>query len=127
MNKDELIHIIKDWIKNDNEIRALQKEQIVRKQEKKKITARLVDIMRNNEIDCFDINDSQILYKKKNVKKPLTKSDLVEILNTFYKGDTDKVSELNTFITENRKTSVKETIVRKIVSAPNPETATTPP
>lgn len=127
MNKDELIHIIKDWIKNDNEIRALQKEQIVRKQEKKKITARLVDIMRNNEIDCFDINDSQILYKKKNVKKPLTKSDLVEILNTFYKGDTDKVSELNTFITENRKTSVKETIIRKIVSAPNPETATTPP
>ena len=35
-NKEQLIKCIKDWVKNDNEIRALQKEVNTRKNEKKK-------------------------------------------------------------------------------------------
>ena len=58
--KDQLIKTIKEWVKNDNEIRELQRQQNIRKIEKKKISANLIDIMRKNEIDCFDLNDGQI-------------------------------------------------------------------
>ena len=70
--------------------------------------------MRSNNIDCFDMKDGQILYKKRNVKKPVTKLVLMEILSTYYEGDQVKAKELNNYIMENRKITVSETIVRKI-------------
>ena len=36
--KEQLIKAIKEWVKIDNEIRTLQKEANVRKNEKKRIT-----------------------------------------------------------------------------------------
>ena len=114
MDKDQLVSIIKEWVKTDNEMRTLQQEMHKRKTEKKRVTQLLIDIMRNNQIDCFDINNGQILYKKKNVKQPITKSVLLEVLSTYYQGDSEKVNELNNFILGNRKVVTKETIVRKI-------------
>lgn len=113
-NKEQLIQVIKEWVKNDNELRILQHEIRSRNQEKKKITAKLMNIMRNHEIDCFDINDGKILYKKKNIKQSISKSYLLNILSNYYQGDTNKVNELNTFILAQRKITVKESIVRKI-------------
>ena len=114
MEKEQLVQVIREWVKNDNEIRTLQREQQKRKLEKKKITLNLIEIMRNNNIDCFDINDGQIMYKKKEVKQAITKSHLMNVLSTFYNGDSEKVNELNTFIMENRKSVTKETISRKL-------------
>ena len=113
--KDQLIKTIKDWVRIDNELRALQKEQIARKNEKKNISKELMEVMRKNEIDCFDIKDGQIMYSKKNVKKPITKKNLITILANFYKGDVEKASAMNDFIMENREEIVKESIVRKIM------------
>ncbi len=113
-NKEQLINTVKDWVKNDNEIKVLQKELTLRKNEKKKISKELIEVMRKNEIDCLDINDGRIVYSKKSVKKPITKKTLIGILSNFYKGDTDRVTELNTFILENREDVIKESIVRKI-------------
>lgn len=112
--KEQLIKCIKDWVKIDNEIRQLTKEQVIRRNEKKKITTVLMDIMRKNEIDCFDIKDGQIMYHKKQVKKPINQKNLLELLSKFYEGDSLKASEVNQFILENRETVVKENIVRKI-------------
>ena len=112
--KEQLIKIIKDWVKIDNEIRVLQKEQIARKTEKNNISKKLMEVMHKNEIDCFDIKDGKILYSKKNVKKPINKKMLLSILSNFYKGDIEKVDELHTYIMDNREHIVKETIVRKI-------------
>lgn len=127
MEKEQLVKIIKDWVKLDNEMRTLQRELNIRKIEKKNTTSRVMEIMRSNNIDCFDMKDGQILYKKRNVKKPVTKSILMEILSTYYEGDQEKAHELNNYIMENRKVSVSETIVRKISNksiadpTPNPE------
>jgi len=112
--KEQLIKTIKEWVRLDNEIRALQKEQAQRKNDKKRISAQLMDIMRTNEIDCFDINNGQICYSKKNVKKPITKAVLMNVLTKYFKNDSLKASELNEFILDNREETVKETIVRKI-------------
>ena len=112
--KEQLVKTIKEWVKLDNEIRTLKKEEESRKTEKKKISENLMKIMKENEIDCFDIKDGQICYSKKNIKKPITKKALLDILAKYYKGDLLKASEINDFILENREEIVKETIVRKI-------------
>jgi len=112
--KDELIKTIREWVKIDNEIRYLQKEQMNRKNEKKKLSSSLIDIMKKNEIDCFDINDGQIFYSKKNIKKPITKKMLLEILERYYKDDLLKANDVNNFILNNREEKIQEEIVRKI-------------
>jgi hypothetical protein len=113
-NKEQLVKTIKEWVKIDNEIRTLQQQQSIRKKEKKAISDLLIEVMKKNEIDCFDINDGQIIYNKKNVKKPLTKKMLLNVLSNFFDNDTAKATELNNYILENREDVVKENIVRKV-------------
>ena len=73
--------------------------------------------MKINEIDNFDISKGQICYTKKNIKKPITKKTLMDILAKFYKGDTLKASEVNNYILENREETVKESLTFKINKA----------
>ena len=112
--KDELIQTIKQWVKLDNEIRTLQKEQAKRKNDKKIMSLKLIETMKKNEIDCFDINDGQICYTKTNVKKPINKKVLMEILSSYFKGDILKATELNNYIIDNREEEVKENLVLKV-------------
>lgn len=114
--KEQLVNTIKKWVKTDNEIRSLQKEINLRKKQKKNISNDLMGVMRNNEIDCFDINDGQIMYVKKNIKKPITQKILLNILNNYYDGDFEKATDLNNFIMDSREETVKESIIRKIIS-----------
>jgi hypothetical protein len=112
--KEHLISKVKEWVKIDNEMRTLQKELAKRKADKKNISKDLIEVMRKNEIDCFDLNDGQITYCKKNVKKPITKKVLFSILSNYCEGDVEKANEINDYILENREEVVKETVVRKI-------------
>jgi hypothetical protein len=114
--KEQLVFAIKEWVKLDNEIKKLKKEENIRKIEKKELSLKLIEIMKSNEIDCFDIKDGKICYEKKNVKKPITKKMLFSILSKYYMGDQDKATELNNFIIENREEEVKECITRKLTN-----------
>ena len=58
--KELLITNIKKWVKLDNEIRAIKKEETKRKNEKKQLNEDLISLMKSNEIDCIDIKDGQI-------------------------------------------------------------------
>ena len=111
--KDQLIHSIKEWVKVDNEMKVLQKELNQRKAEKKGLSAILIDVMRKNEIDCFDINNGQLIYNKKNIKKPISKKELLNVLSKFFEGDSLKASELNEYILNSRTEVIKEEIIRK--------------
>jgi Family of unknown function (DUF5760) len=112
--KEQLIHHVKTWVKLDNDIRVLQKELASKKTQKKEISAQLMETMKKNAIDCFDIKDGQICYTKKNVKKPITSKKLLELLSTYYSGDLLKANEVNDFLLGNREEIVKEEIVRKV-------------
>jgi hypothetical protein len=112
--KDQLIQNIKDWVKLDNEIRLLNQELSKRKLEKKKITELLIQTMKTNEIDVFNINKGKIVYSKKTVRKPITKKGLLDILSKYYEGDTEQAEQVNEFILDNREVVVKESIIRKI-------------
>jgi hypothetical protein len=112
--KQILVQNIREWVKLDNEIRALKKEEKVRQNEKKQLNENLIEIMKSNEIDCVDIKDGQICYTQKNVKKPITKKNLMNILTKYFKGDMEKAENANEFILDNREETTKETITRKI-------------
>jgi len=113
-NKEQLIQTIKNWVKIDNEMHVLQRELQTRKNEKKKISTLLIETMRTNEIDCFDIKDGQIVYIKKNVKKPINQKSLFSILSLYFEDSPLKANELNEFIQNNREEVVKEDIKRKM-------------
>lgn len=112
--KQQLIISIREWVKIDNEIRKLRSEENIRKKEQKRISTQLIEVMRKNEIDEFELNDGKIMYTKKNVKKPITKQKLLELLQKFHDGDLQKANEINNFILSNREEKEVENIVRKV-------------
>lgn len=112
--KDQLIQSIRDWVRMDNEMRKLRNEINIRKNEQKNISKTLIEVMRKNEIDEFDLNDGKIVYSKKNVKKPITKKMLLGLLANYYNGDIKKAADLNNYILSNREEVEVETISRKI-------------
>jgi chaperonin cofactor prefoldin len=62
--KEELVKHIRGWIQIDNDINTLQKQMKTLREDKKNLTASLVDVMKSNDIDCFDINDGKLIYAK---------------------------------------------------------------
>lgn len=113
-SKDKLIKTIQEWVRLDNEMRTLKKEVNSRKTEQDKITKVLINMMKSNEIDEFNINNGKLSYSNRTVKKPITKKNLLEILSKFYNGNTQQASEINQFILDNREDVVVEKLVRKI-------------
>jgi seryl-tRNA synthetase len=113
-SKEDVIQIVKKWVQLDNETRALQKEIAQRKKQKNELSNNLIEVMKENEIDCFDLKGGQLLYVKKDIKKPINKKNLLEILNRYYEGDLLQASELQEYILSNRETTTKESIVHKI-------------
>jgi len=114
--KDELIKSVKEWIQMDAEIASFKAEIKNRTAKKKMLTDRLMEVMKKNEIDCFDINGGAIVYKKTITKKPINAKLLLATLNEFYKeSDTPQIAgQLSQFILDNREITTKETIARKI-------------
>jgi len=84
--KDQLVNNIKEWIKIDNEINQMKKEIKEKNIKKKNLTENLVNVMKKNEIDCFDINGGAIMYKKNKVKKPISGKTLLNALQDYYKN-----------------------------------------
>jgi hypothetical protein len=113
--KEDLILNVKEWIKMDNEIVGFQNEIKDRKNKKKQLTDRLVNVMKKNEIDCVDIKGGALIYKKTTTKKPINAKTLMVVLKDYYKNTNPQIAEeLTKHILENREESVKETIKRKM-------------
>jgi len=112
--KAELVQNIREWIAVDNEIRELNKELRLRKEKQQKISQTLMQTMKDNEIDEFDITGGKLMYNKKTLKKPLSKKNLLGILSKYYKDNETQAIEMNNFIMSNRDEVIKETLKRKI-------------
>ncbi len=114
MEKENLKNKIKEWVQIDNEIRTLAAEQKKRQLEKKEISKRLMDTMRENHIDCVNLADGELVYSKKSKAKPITKKHLLNILYKLCNGNGEKAEEMNQFIMDNREEVVTEQLIRKI-------------
>jgi hypothetical protein len=117
--KEELIANIKEWIRIDNELLKLQSEIKIRKNKKKELSQSLVDVMKKNTIDCFDIAGGSLIYKKNKVKKPINAKTLMTALQNYYKNDPQMAENITKHVLENREEQVKETIHRKVKKLPD--------
>lgn len=113
-NKNQTVQFVKEWVKYDNEIRALQNEVIIRKKEKTLLSNKLMAIMKETNTGCYELKNGVLMYTVKNIKKPITKKILLDVLQKYYKGDSIKAAELNEFIMNHREEVVQEKLVHKI-------------
>ena len=112
--KDQLVNNIKEWIKMDNEIAQLKNDIKNKTKNKKLLTDSLVNVMKTNKIDCFDINDGALVYKTNKVKKPINGKTLLAALQNYYKTNAKEAEDVTKYILDNREEQIKETIKRKI-------------
>ena len=115
MNKEQLLSVVKNWISLDDQIKDLQKRIREMKSEKKEATETLVETMKNNEIDCFELGAGhKLMYTTNKSKKPLSKKHLLESLSKYFQGNTEQATELSKFIMNSREETVRENIRRKM-------------
>jgi hypothetical protein len=112
--KEELITNIKEWIKMDNEIAKLKLDIKNKTNKKKELTESLVSIMKNNSIDCFDINGGALVYKQKKTKKTISGKFLLAQLEEYYKEQPDIAKDIAKKVMDNRVEVFKDEIKRKI-------------
>lgn len=113
-HKERTVQLVKEWVKYDNDIRKLQKEISNRKKERAILSHDLMNIMKETNTGCYELKNGVLMYSVKNVKKPMTKKVLFEVLQKYYNGDVIKAEQLNEFIMNNREEMVQEKLVRKI-------------
>ena len=108
--KEELIDHIKQWMHAESAIKTLQSELKKQREAKKALTDKLVNIMKDNEIDCFDVKNGKLIYTQRKTKSVLNKKTLLSALEKAFPDDTEKAQQLSEFILETREESVKESI-----------------
>jgi len=113
-NNNKLIDIVRKWVNIDNQLNKLNKITKQLRLEKKNLNLDMINIMKQNEIDIFDLKEGQIRYKQEKKKEPLNQKRLLSILSKHPGLEENQIKSLNDFIFENRKEIVTETIIRKI-------------
>lgn len=112
--REQLVNNIKEWIKMDNEIMQLKADIKEKNIKKKQLTTNLVDVMKTNKIDCFDINGGALVYKTNKIKKPINGKSLLTALQNYYKTDSKTAEEITKHVMDSREEKIKEIIKRKI-------------
>lgn len=109
--KEQLVAVVKEWVTLENEIKTLQKHIKERRSRKKELTDALVDTMKSNEIDCFDISDGKILYSQSKVKASVSKKHLLSCLSQYFnKSNPEVAQELTAYILDTREVKLKDNI-----------------
>ena len=115
MNEESVL-TIKHWL--DIESKISEYSAILRdlRKQKKQLNADLLEIMKANDIDCFDCNSGQITYIKNNVKRGLNQKLLHELLGNYFisqNADPQEAEKLCRYIQDNRGTQLKESVKLK--------------
>ncbi len=107
-----LVNTIKEWIVVNNKITQLQKSLKELRNTKKQLSDTLINVMQNNEIDRFDINNGKLVYRKNKVKAPINKDYLLKMLDDYFKEYPDiDTSDVGSFILDNRPVKENQTLV----------------
>jgi hypothetical protein len=117
LTKEQVKDYLRQWIRVENEISTLSVEIKKRKLVHQQLSASLLEVMRKNDIDCFDITNGKIVYSKVKHRAPLNNGQLRSALTTYYKDDTEKANSLTEFLLSSRVEKTRESIKMKIPKA----------
>jgi hypothetical protein len=110
--RDLLKTTVREWVRIDNEINALNKEVSGRKCKKTELSSKLIEITRQTGLDMFDFNGGQLMYVRKSKKKAITQKQLLSLIAN-YLGDEQKADDMHKYIMDSREETVVEQICRK--------------
>ena len=106
--KEILIGVLKDWVEVNTELVQIQKSAKKLREKKKTLTDKLTEIMKSNEIDCFDINNGKIMCRTSKVKSPINKQSLVSALEEYFSNSPNvDTMDISDFILNKR--TIRET------------------
>lgn len=109
--KEELVQTIKEWISVEQEIQTLQQKLKKCKATKKELSDTLVNTMKSNEIDCFDINNGKIIYTRNKVRSSVSKKHIMESLSQYFNdSDVTTAQDITKFILDARSVVLKDNI-----------------
>jgi len=112
--KDQLVKNVKEWLTVEKEIKKLQSEMKELKKVKTKLSETLLNIMKNNEIDCFDITGGKIMYTQNRVKTALNKKHILQCLDKYFEDKPNiNTEEIGKFILDAREIKTTESIRHK--------------
>lgn len=114
ITKEQLKDYLRQWVRIENEITTLSAEIKKRKLIHQQLSKSLLEVMRKNEIDCFDIANGRIVYSKTKSRAPLNNGQLRSALSTYYKDDVEKANSLTEFLLASRVEKTRESIKMKI-------------
>lgn len=113
MDKQQLKQTIKEWVKLDEEMSMLKQHMKKINQAKKEMSARLLVIMKDQNIDEFDLNqDGKLIRQTKKTKQPLNKKTILISLSKYYDNEEDAV-KVSEYILNSRQEKINETICKK--------------
>ena len=111
--KDDVVNCIKRWMSVDRELKVLLKEVKSRREQKKAAAQELVTIMKDNEIDCFDISEGKIIHTQNKSRAPISKQHLLKSLSEFFSETEVDTEAVGKFILDSRDIKVKDDIRHK--------------
>jgi len=111
--ENTLLDRVKSWVQLDNQIRTLNARLRELRNEKKIQNESMIQLMKEKEIDNFDLKDGQIQYKRASKREPLTQSRLLAILATHPQFGAEQAKSVHDFVMENRQVLETDVIVRK--------------
>jgi len=107
MSREEIVKNIKAWMKADEEIKQLQKTIKEKKEIKKDAADVLIDVMKQNDLDSFDLKEGKLVHSQRKTKQSISKKFLQETLASYFKEET-KAEEMTNYILEQREERIKD-------------------
>ena len=76
MSREEIIKHIKNWMQADEEIKQLQKVIKEKKELKKEAADVLINVMKENDLDSFDLKEGRLVHAQRKTKQSISKKFL---------------------------------------------------
>jgi hypothetical protein len=113
MDKQHLKQTIKEWVKLDEDTNELKAKLKLMNQRKKEMSQHLLEIMKEQKIDAFDLNnEGKLVRQTKKTKQPLSKKQLNTSLTKYYENEKE-AQKVTDYILNARQERMDESICKK--------------
>ena len=109
---DKFKEDVKKWIDIDDKILSLSHDLRIIKKQRLELNSKIVNFMRNYNIEDLNTNNGKLEYRVKHSKKGLTAKKIHENLILYFKTDKDQAETIYKYLKDNRIDLDKEILKR---------------